>query len=176
MNPMRPRTQQATPGRWVLVFLAALVAVLATTLASASASAATTTAAEPRVGAHNLAVEVLIEPPQQETPGQQLGKDAAGHQIVVATRVAANPGGSFLDDAARAEQHLTRLDHSPANDAMLARIRSAAADSRPLHESESNFLRHELTEADLIDGGMGYPEAHGLAGQTHPTFGNYTPL
>jgi hypothetical protein len=36
-------------------------------------------------------------------------------------------------------------------------------------------LLHELTEADLMDAGMGYDEAHALAGQTHPTFSNYHP-
>jgi len=88
---------------------------------------------------------------------------------------ATKTGSSVLEDAARAESHLARLDSSPANDAMLARIRAAAADGRALHPSESNFLRHELTEADLMDGGMGYDAAHEIAGRTHPTFGNYHP-
>ena len=58
---------------------------------------------------------------------------------------------------------------------MLARIRGAAADGRPLTEAEHNFMTHELTEAGLMDRGMGYAEAHELAGQTHPTFANYDP-
>jgi hypothetical protein len=58
---------------------------------------------------------------------------------------------------------------------MLGRIRSAAADGQPLHASETNFLKHEVAEAGLMDGGMSYPEAHGIAGQTHPTFANYHP-
>jgi RHS repeat-associated protein len=94
---------------------------------------------------------------------------------LLATDVAGRAGLSLMDDAARVEQHLSRLDHSPANDAMLERIRSAASGGRGLHESESNFLLHELTEADLMDAGMGYDEAHALAGQTHPTFSNYHP-
>jgi hypothetical protein len=45
----------------VLVFLAALVAVLATLLSSASASAATTAVAETRVRASAVVVDVLVE-------------------------------------------------------------------------------------------------------------------
>jgi hypothetical protein len=84
---------------------------------------------------------------------------------------------AVLEDAATAERHLARpeSEHSPANDAMLGRIRSAAADGRPLHESEANFLKHEVTESGLMDGGMGSEEAHVLAGQTHPMFANYHP-
>jgi hypothetical protein len=58
---------------------------------------------------------------------------------------------------------------------MLARIRGAAAGGRPLSTADQNFLTHELTEAELMEGGMGYSEAHGIAGGTHPTFGNYDP-
>ncbi len=76
------------------LFLAALVAVLATILSSASASAATTTGAETRVRASNLAVGVLVEPPQQETAGQRLGNDRLGVETTVATGVAAKTGGA----------------------------------------------------------------------------------
>jgi hypothetical protein len=75
----------------------------------------------------------------------------------------------------RIETHLARLHHSPANDAMIARLRAAAAEGRPLSEGDQNFLRHELVEAGLMDRGMGWEEAHELAGRTHPTFGNYDP-
>ncbi|MBW9210508.1 hypothetical protein KV100_12675 [Mumia sp. zg.B21] len=89
---MTTRTQQTNPRRWVLVFLAAIVAVAATVLAIASASAATTGVAETRVGAHTQTVDVLVEPPQHITAGQQLGDNAAEPRIVVATGVAANAG------------------------------------------------------------------------------------
>ncbi|HEX5332372.1 MAG TPA: hypothetical protein VFW79_06990, partial [Cellulomonas sp.] len=82
---------------------------------------------------------------------------------------------SLSDQIARAEQHLSRLHHSVTNDAMLARLRSAAIDGRPLHETELNFLRHEMKEAELMDTGMGWEEAHAIAGQTHPTYTNYHP-
>ena len=92
-----------------------------------------------------------------------------------AAPAAASVAGTVLDDAARIETHLARLDHSPANDAMLARLRAAAAEGRPLSVADLNFMRHELTEAGLMNGGMGYEQAHEIAGQTHPTFGNYDP-
>lgn len=87
---MTTRTQQAARRRWVLPFLAALVAILATILSSASASAATTAGAETRVRAINVAGEVLVEPPQHITAGQRLGNDVPQAEIVVATGVAAN--------------------------------------------------------------------------------------
>jgi hypothetical protein len=72
----------------VLLFLAVLVAVLATLLSSASASAATAGVAETCVGAHNVGVDVLVEPPKHESPGQ-LGNNPSYPKIVVATGVAA---------------------------------------------------------------------------------------
>jgi RHS repeat-associated protein len=92
-----------------------------------------------------------------------------------ADKVAAQASSRLLDDAVRIEAHLGRLDYSPANDAMLARIRSAAAEGRPLSEADRNFMTHELTEADLMGRGMAYDEAHEIAGRTHPTFANYDP-
>lgn len=82
---------------------------------------------------------------------------------------------SLTDQIARAEQHLSRLDPFAANDAMLARLRSAAIDGRPLHVSEINFLNHEMIEAELMDAGMTWPEAHPIAGQVHDTYSNYHP-
>lgn len=58
---------------------------------------------------------------------------------------------------------------------MLARLRSAAAEGRSLTAGERNFMKHELTEAELMDTGMGYERAHEIAGRTHPTFANYDP-
>ncbi len=89
-------------------------------------------------------------------------------------RVAAN-SERLLAKADRIEQHLTRLDHSPANDAMLARIRGAATSGSPLSRADRAFMRHESTEAWLMDRGVGYGPAHRIAGWTHPTFGNYDP-
>jgi hypothetical protein len=109
------------------------------------------------------------------------GRGAGGRNPVdswspdaVRNLVSASP--AELRRAARtAEDHLAQLDPSPANDAMLARIRRAAAEGRPLHESELNFLRHELTEARLMNDGADYPTAHDTAGQQHPRFANYHP-
>jgi hypothetical protein len=88
-HPMTTRTQQTTSRRWVIVFLAALVAVLATILSSVTASAATTVVAETRVGAHNVVLDEFVGPPEHIRAGQRLGNDAAAPGIVVATGVAA---------------------------------------------------------------------------------------
>ncbi|WP_405444447.1 RHS repeat-associated core domain-containing protein [Streptomyces achromogenes] len=81
------------------------------------------------------------------------------------------------EDLSRVENHLGRpeLDHSPINDAMIDGIRKAMVDGRPLSEGEQNFMKHELTEGRLMDGGMSYEDAHEQALQTHPLMKNYTP-
>lgn len=88
-RPMTTRTQQLSARRWVLVFLAALVTVLATILSAATASAATTGAAETRVRASSVVVEVPVGPPEHIAAGQRLGEAAPGVDAVV-TGVAAN--------------------------------------------------------------------------------------
>lgn len=93
---MTTRTQQAARRRWVLPFLAALVAILATILSSASASAATTVGAETRVRASAVAVEVLVGPPQHIAAGQRLREAAPRAGYVVATGVAANGGAAAV--------------------------------------------------------------------------------
>ncbi len=105
---MTTGSQQTNSRRWLLPFLAALIAALAAILLGTTASASATVGAETRVGAFNVAGEVLVEPPQGESPGQRLGKDVPQAKIVVATGVAAktgrnfdNYGGEFLDDAVR---------------------------------------------------------------------------
>lgn len=87
---MAARTQQRTTPRWVLVFLAALVAVLATILSAATASAATQGVAETRVRASNVVVGAPVGPPERIAAGQWLGKEPAGVVTAVATGVAAN--------------------------------------------------------------------------------------
>jgi hypothetical protein len=81
---------------------------------------------------------------------------------------------SDLDNVA---DHLNRpeLDHSPANDAMINRIREKLNAGQELTEGETNFMKHELTEKALMDGGMGYDEAHRIALGTHPPGRNYDP-
>jgi hypothetical protein len=83
--------------KWLLPFLAAFVAVLATLLSSATASAATTGVAETRVGASAVVLDKLVEPPRDVRAGQGLGKDVAGSQIVVATGVAAKSADDGVD-------------------------------------------------------------------------------
>ncbi|MBW9210517.1 hypothetical protein KV100_12720 [Mumia sp. zg.B21] len=93
---MNTHTRQTHSRRWVFFFLAAFVAIAATLLASTTASAATTTGTENRVGASSVAIDILIEHPETVSPGQQLGNDASGPRIAVATGVAANRGPTFI--------------------------------------------------------------------------------
>ncbi|HEX5496435.1 MAG TPA: DNRLRE domain-containing protein [Mycobacteriales bacterium] len=81
--------------------------------------------------------------------------------------------GFSTDDVARVTQHLARLDPSEANDVMLQRIEEAIDNGRPMSEGQTNFMRHELTEADLMDKGVPYDEAHAEALKTHPPGRNY---
>ena len=111
---MTTRTQQTNPRRWVLLFLAALVAVLATILSAATASAATTGVAQTRVGASAVAVEILVGPPEHIRAGQRLGNYAAGHELMVATGVAAKT----VDEAAA----LVRYDAMAASRNLLGQV------------------------------------------------------
>ena len=99
-----PQVRTATP-RWLLPFLASLVAALAAILLGATASASATVGSETRVGAFNVAGEVLVEPPQHEGPGQQLGSDVAGPEVVVATGVAARTAPKVAEDIGHAGIH-----------------------------------------------------------------------
>ncbi|MFQ6199565.1 RHS repeat-associated core domain-containing protein [Streptomyces sp. NPDC000405] len=109
--------------------------------------------------------------------------DASGRALSEASSSSEGSSAPVADssyspkDLTRVSNHLGRpeLDHSPANDAMIDGIRQGMADGRSLSEGEQNFMRHELTEAGLMDGGMPYEGAHDLALQTHPLMKNYTP-
>lgn len=83
--------------RWVRVFLAAFVAVLATILVAVTASAAPSAGAESRVGASNVTVEPLVGPPEHIGAGQRLGIEQARVVTVVATGVAAKSADEFVD-------------------------------------------------------------------------------
>lgn len=69
--------------------LAALIAALAAILLGTTASASATVGAENRVGAFNVAGEVLVGPPEHVIAGQRLGEAAPQLDFVVATGVAA---------------------------------------------------------------------------------------
>jgi hypothetical protein len=98
---MDTRTRQPTPRSWVLPFLAAIVAVLATLLSSASASAATQSTAETRVGASSVVAEVPVGPPERIAAGQRLGEEPARVVDAVATGVAAKAAAEGGDDLTR---------------------------------------------------------------------------
>jgi hypothetical protein len=93
---MTNRTQQATPGHWVLGFRAALVAALTVILGMSTASASVADDAENRVGASAEPVTVLVGASAQITAGQQLGKNDSRSEIVVATGVAAKTVDNVL--------------------------------------------------------------------------------
>jgi hypothetical protein len=81
------------------------------------------------------------------------------------------------EDLTRVANHLARpdVDHSDANDVTMESIGQAMIAGRPLSEGEKNFMSHDLAEADLMDGGMSYEDAHALALQQYPLGKNYTP-
>lgn len=116
---MPTRTQQTNARRWVLLFLAAMVAALAAILSATTASASATVGAETRVGAFNVAGEVRVEPPHGESPGQRLGNSAAGPGIVVATGVAANAADHVLPIGPGSEKAWTVLNRVDAKGAPL---------------------------------------------------------
>lgn len=107
------------------------------------------------------------------------------HQAVVAdgqlssvqpAQDAAN-SARLLAKVNRIESHLARpeISYAARNDAMLARLRSAAAEGTPLSRADRAFMRHELTENWLMNRGMGIDRAHNMAGWTHRTYGNFDP-
>jgi len=89
IEPMTTATQQTTSRRWVLPFLAAMVAALAAILVGNLSPASAAATAETRVGASSVVVEVPVGPPKHIGAGQRLGKQPADFVLVVATGVAA---------------------------------------------------------------------------------------
>lgn len=78
-------------------------------------------------------------------------------------------------DVSRVADHLSTLDHFEANDVMIVRIRAAIDEGRPLTDGQTNFMRHELRESELMSRGIQYEEAHAEALKTHPPGRNYDP-
>jgi hypothetical protein len=75
------------------------------------------------------------------------------------------------EDVSVIEQHLLRPDFTdidvfggrgmaPYNEAMIERLRSAAAGGTPLTGADASFYQHELYENGLMEGGMSAPAAH----------------
>jgi hypothetical protein len=87
---MATRIQQATLGRWVLVFLAAMVVALAAILLGNLPPAQATGDAENRVRAISVSAEPRIGPSEHITAGLRLGNDGQRVVDAVATGVAAN--------------------------------------------------------------------------------------
>lgn len=122
---MTTRTQQRSTPRWVLVFLAALVAALAAILSGTTASASAAVGAETRVGAISFVGEVPVGPPQHITAGQRLGNSIAGADFVVATGVAANAVDDGVSLSLRYKPGWNSAQRSAA-DAKVAALNDAA--------------------------------------------------
>ncbi|WP_328460090.1 hypothetical protein [Streptomyces sp. NBC_00448] len=162
---------------------------------------ATRTSSAPRTG---LLTRIRLRPgtrsgPSTQAPGQEQAgskragpkpagpkptgpKPAAARPIgpIPETPTPADPpaaGGYTLEHVSRVVRHLARpeLDRFAPNDAMVAGIRQALTTGRPLSEGEVNFLRHQLTEAALMDAGQAPEDAYEAALRTHPAARNYTP-
>ena len=86
---MTIRTQQAAGRRWVLPFLAALIAALAAILVGNLSPASAAATAETRVGASAVVVEAPAGPPEHISAGQRLGNEPSRVVTTVATGVAA---------------------------------------------------------------------------------------
>lgn len=96
---MSIRSESTSARRWMLPFLAALIAALAAILLGTTAPASATAGAETRVGAINVTGEPLVEPPQHETAGQHPGRAQESAGFVAATgTVAAKTGTAGADD------------------------------------------------------------------------------
>ncbi len=108
-----------------------------------------------------------------------LASEAAGDDAVEVIdtndAVAAEDGPFTPEHVDTVDQHFSRLDHAPQNDAMINQVREAMEEGRPLSEAEENFMKHETTEAKLMDDGMPYDDAHEIALEQHPLFKNYSP-
>lgn len=103
---MTTATQQRHSTRWVLLFLAALVAALAAILFGNLSPASAAATAETRVGASSVAVEPLVGPPEPIAAGQRLGNEGPRVVDAVATGVAANAGGDVSQILLRSPRSL----------------------------------------------------------------------
>ncbi len=65
------------------------------------------------------------------------------------------------------ERHLQRFGPSPENEAMIARLRAAMAEGRPVSGADANFYLHEISEATMMDRGAPYEQAHAAALQKY---------
>lgn len=64
---------------------------------------------------------------------------------------------------AQVQEHLAQFGSHPPNDAMIARLSSALGNGEPVSGADASFYMHELTESNLMSGGMDYASAHAAA-------------
>src|SRR5439155_712379 len=72
------------------------------------------------------------------------------------------------------EAHLSQFGPHGPNEAMIGGIRDAMAEGRVLSIAEQSFMRHELTEIELMNQGMRQELAHQGALSTHDLYSNYS--
>lgn len=58
------------------------------------------------------------------------------------------------------EQHTAQFGKWEPNEAMLARLKTAIAEGRNISGADASFYFHELKEAELMQTGLDYAEAH----------------
>lgn len=61
------------------------------------------------------------------------------------------------------EEHLSQFGPYPENEMMVARLRDALAQGRPVSGADASFYMHEMNEATLMGRGLGYDAAHASA-------------
>ena len=64
---------------------------------------------------------------------------------------------------AQVEGHLGQFGPYGPNEAMVGRLQGALAAGEPISGADAVFYTHELTESELMSGGMSYEEAHAAA-------------
>lgn len=100
---MTTATRRAHAPAWVLVFLAAFLAVVLGLLTAGPASAATTPTAQNAVGASNSTAQVPVGASAGVVADQRLGNDPPQPRIVMATGVAANTAADVARPLSQAE-------------------------------------------------------------------------
>lgn len=142
-DPVTSRSQTTNARRWLLPFLAAMIAALAAILLGTISSATAAAGAETRVRASDQPATVLVGSPEHITAGQS--RDAAEDQpqIVVATGVAAETGEDTVSLFKASQRGLGESHYAhgykpedfPGNGAYFAREKEIA-DSYATHYGE----------------------------------------
>jgi filamentous hemagglutinin len=66
-----------------------------------------------------------------------------------------------------AESHLRQFGDIPENQMMIERLRTAAAEGRPVSGADASFYMHEISESTKMRHGLSYDAAHAEALQKY---------